>query len=256
MDITRALHNAENILRDYIDMVLSDCYGDEWYQEAGVEIRKINEWEIRKIPEETGPMIVKGKEKLIQYAKFNDIRKILRENWVSDFQNTFGDQDIMDSFLKIIEEYRDPGSRRRELFVYQKHLILGISGEIRNKISIALSRADTGKEVFPRIESLKDNRGGLWTPGSPRKVKTNQVLKTGDQLEFIVTAYDPMEEDLEYRIFGKKWQINNVILYTVEDGLVGKDRTINVTIRSKRKYHASPHGYDDRISFVYDIVPE
>jgi len=255
MDITRSLHNAENILRDYIDMVFSSHHGEEWYDKVGVEQRKINEWEIRKIPEETGPKAVKGKEKLIQYAQFNDIRKILKDNWNKDFQNTFGDQDIMNSYLKIIEEYRDPSSRRRELFVYQKHLILGISGEIRNKISIALSAAETGKEVFPRIESVKDNLGGLWTPGKPRKVKTKQVVNAGDTLEYIVTANDPMEADLEYRIYGQKWQVNNVILFQVNDAMVGKDRTIHLTIRSKRKYHAYPHGYDDRVSFVYDVVP-
>lgn len=255
MDITRALHDAENIFRDYLEMVFCRQYGGDWHQEAGIPERITKKWDMKQMEHEKESLDQTSNESLIQFAEFNDLQEIINNNWVKELEETFGDKDILISYLKILEGYRNPDVRRRELFIYQKHLLLGITGEIRNKISIALSKLDTNKEVFPRIESAKDNLGSLWKPGDPRKIKTNKVLRVGDEVEIIIAATDPLEGDLEYRIFGKKWSTNNILLHEIKDNMMGKDHTLHVTIRSKRKYHAYPRGYDDRVSFVYDVVP-
>jgi hypothetical protein len=256
MDITRQLYDAENSLRDYVDIVMSAKHGADWI----VELKKVNElvdsWEIRRIPEELSHNAIKGSEKSIHYASIEELRSILKTHWNGDFQSTFGDHDILDVYLRIIDDYRNPNSRRRELFVHQKHLLLGIAGDIRSKIALARSRNEAGEEGFPRVESVRDNRGNLWTPGMPRKIKSQMQVSVGEELEFIVTATDPLGSDLSYRLHGGKWQPNNVILQKVTPSMVGRNSLFHITIKSGRKYHANKMGFDDKVAFEYEVVPK
>jgi ABC-type antimicrobial peptide transport system permease subunit len=66
---------------------------------------------------------------------------------------------------------------------------------------------------------------------------------------------DPKDDFLEYRIFPNKWQNTNVLQYQLKRDDVGKEITFQIGIRSKRKYHAYPMGYDDRITIAYTVLP-
>jgi len=61
---------------------------------------------------------------------------------------------------------------------------------------------------------------------------------------------------IEYKIHGNKWQSGNILFFDVGEKHIKKEAQINITIRSGRKYHAYPLGYDDRIVFEYQILPK
>ena len=255
MDITRVLYDTENNLRSYIDLVFTHELGPNWYYELKIPKSKLRNWEFNRIPNEEEPNAIKGKERLIQYAPFTDVMWILKKKWNSVFQNTFGAFDHLMVYLKIIHDYRNPESRRRELLTYQKHLILGVSGEINTRITRARSLHEMGNPGYPRIHSVKDSFGNLWTPGSPKRIKTGMALRTGDNIEFNITASDPEGRELKYRLQNLRWQSSHILLLEVTRKMIGKEKVISVSIKNDRNYHAYQSGYDDRVSFEYDILP-
>lgn len=255
MDVTRLLYDTENNLRAYIDMVFTHELGSLWYMEMKIPKKRLNTWEINRIPNEIEPNAIKGKERLLQYAPFEDIIWLLKKKWNATLQKTFGDFDHLEVYLKIMLDYRNPESRRRELLTYQKHLILGVAGEINARITRARSLHELGNPGYPRIHSVKDSFGNLWVAGSPKRIKTGMALRTGDKIEFNITASDPEERELKYRLQNTKWQTSRVLILEVNRKMIGKGKVFNITIKSDRKYHAYQSGYDDRVSFEYDILP-
>lgn len=254
MDITREIHDAENSLRDFLHLIYAARHGDQWQEEIPLAKKYAVLWEERRIPNEMDHNAIKGSENLIQYASLPELRKLLKETWSEDLEQLFDDRKVLDVYMRILEDYRDPDSRRRELFVHEKHLLLGIAGDIRNRIVSWRSRSEAGG-IYSRIESVRDNLGNSWTPGSPRRVKTDHSLRVGDVMEFIITAADPEDANISYRCHHTKWQPNNVVRVKVEKGMVEKQSLFHIMVKSARKHHAYPMGFDDRVSFDYEVVP-
>lgn len=255
MEPGRSTKDAENALRDFIEYSLEKNLGGDWMLHCGLPSAKIDVWRERKAQAEADLVPNAGEERLIHYAPFEDLYDLISNNWIGDFQSAFTERDRLLTFMRILEQYRDP-EFRRELFVYQKHLILGVTGEIRAKITAYRSLMEVGKEGYPRIEYIKDSLGNIWVPGKPRRLKTNLTIHPGITIEFIVQASDPEELPLEYKIHGQKWQSGNILFFEVAEKHIQKQAQINITIRSSRKFHAYPLGYDDRVVFEYQILPK
>jgi hypothetical protein len=253
MDITREIYDAENALREFLHQSFSKKYGELWTNENDLTKKLMVKWTERKAHDEKGANAIKGKEKAIQYANLEELRELIAQCWSDEMGEVFEDKQTLDTFLKILNDYRNPDSRRRELFRHQKHLLLGIAGDIRSRIILHRSKQEIGGP-YPRIESVKDNLGNLWTPGNPRRLRTSNTLYAGDELEFIITAYDPEEKELGYRCQHGKWQANNIVLVPIDRRMVEKQGLIHLMIRSDRKHHAYRMGFDDRVTFEYEII--
>lgn len=254
MDITRHIHDAENSLREFIHQTFNNEYGEEWQDSLSLAKTFKSKWLENRLPDETQTNSIKGREKLIQYASIEDLRMLIKTYWCDQLKHVFEDEAVLDVYLKILDDYRNPDSRRRELFVHQKHLLLGISGEIRNRIATWRSKSEAGG-IYSRIEIVRDNLGNNWTPGDPRRVRTESTLKVGDQLEFIVTAADPEDSEMKYRCHHAKWQSNNVIIIPIEGTMIEKQSLFHIMVKSGRKHHAYPMGFDDRVTFDYEVIP-
>lgn len=236
-------------------LTLEKQHGEEWISNCQASPERIKEWEKLQQEDEERHQATTSDEHLINYSDINDLKTILLANWEGEFMDTFGDYKLMETYLNILSRYRNPDIHRRPLLTFQKHLILGISGEIRNMISVYRSYRELDREGFPRIESIRDNLGNIWTPGNPSHLKTGMTVHVGDMIEFVVTAVDPLEEDLMYSIEDKGWNIGNVLTTVIIPRQVGKNTAINLLIRSDRKFHAFPNGYDDRVAFDYQVLP-
>lgn len=254
MEIFKALKQAENSLRDFIQYCLINRFGRNWIEDSGLEEKKIQQWRQRQAENSTN-FPRRSPENLIHFAPFDDLPELVEMFWDSDLSSAFGDKTVLLTYLKIMSQYRHPDLHRRELFIYQKHLLLGITGEIKAKISAYRSFREIGKTGFPRIDFVKDNLGNKWAPGDPMHVRTGMTIHSGDQLEFVVEASDPEELPIEYRIHGEKWQPGNILIFNVQEQHVQKNAHVNITIRSTRKFHAYPLGYDDRVVFLYQVLP-
>ena len=266
MDVHEALKEVENSLRDFIARVLEQKYGHEWLDECGVSEQRLERWKQRKTVETQRQPGGAVEKRLLYYADFYDLRTILNKHWSGEFSQALGGKwKTMEVFLTELEKLRDPHAHQREIMPHQKHLILGLSGEIRNRLVRYRSKMETGDDYYPRLESVRDNLGNVWVPPGyddyGEMVDTGARLRPGDTLTWVVSATDPMGELLLYSatILGGsgreiEWQESNVLSLTMTEADVGRMRDVNIYIRSPREYHAMGD-CDDIRTFRYEVLP-
>ena len=255
MDVTQALKDTENLLRDFIAVVLQKSLGESWLDTCGVSGERINKWKERKTTEEKRQLSGVVEERLIYYADFYDLKTILKEHWSGEFSKALGDWKTMEVWLNELEKLRDPDAHRRELLPHQKNLILGISGEIRTRLIRYRSKQETSEDYYPRIESARDSLGNIYTFGHTDFINTNMCLRIGDVVEFVVTASDPLGANLQYSLSEEdNWQDSNVMALTIKKNHVRKDFKVLLRVRSPREYHANGY-WDDSVCFAYEVLP-
>lgn len=263
MDVTQSLKDAENALRDFIAAVLIAKHGQSWVDHTGVSPDRLAKWTERKETEAKRQQAGVVEERILYYADFYDLGTILKKNW-GDFAPALGEWKSMEVWLKELERLRDPDAHRRELLPHQKHLILGISGEIRNRIVRYRNKQETADDFFPRIESARDSLGNIWTPEGPSSlgVVTETILRPGDVIDFVVTATDPLGEELSYGLivvdvrtpYNVKWQSNGSLSVRIEESHISTTFVIELKVKSPRTYHASSD-CDDSVNFIYKVLP-
>ncbi|MBW3636613.1 MAG: hypothetical protein KY445_09145 [Armatimonadetes bacterium] len=258
MDITQALRDAENALRDFIAATLEKSLGAGWLEKCGVSEEKLKKWDDRKKTEAKRQRSGAVEERGLYYADFYDLKEILKKNWESDFKAVFGDWKTLEVWLTELEKYRDPDAHRRELLPHQKNLVIGISGEIRNQIVRYRSRQESLEDYYPRIESARDSFGNIWTPGSVRAVSTKILLRLNDEVGFVVTASDPKNDELDFGIlinnqYPIEWQKSNSFSFRILELSVRK-LEVAIYIKSPREYRANDF-FDDFVVFYYSVLP-
>lgn len=256
MDITQALKDTENSLRDFIAVILRAKLGESWLANSGISPERLQKWEERKESEQRRQDSGVVEQRLLYYADFYDLRTILKKHWAGEFASAFGDWKTMEVWLTELEKLRDPDAHRRELLPHQKNLILGIAGEIRTRLVRYRSKNETSEDYYPRIESARDNLGNIYSYGGMTVIDTGMRLRVGDTIDFVITATDPLGESLEYAIYEgePKWQNDNVITYTLSEKNVRKNFAALLVIKSKRQFHAQ-RDHDDIVAFHYEVLP-
>jgi hypothetical protein len=257
IDITQTLKDTENALRDFISSVLTKKFGANWIEQCGVTPEKVKKWQERKAVEEKRQKFGVVDERLIYYANFNDLKPILHKNW-PEFSEALGDWKTMEVWLDELGRLRDPDAHRRELLPHQKHLAIGIAGEIRTRLVRYRSKQETSEDYFPRIESARDNFGNVFPFLMGGLGYTKTILRPNDVIDFVITASDPFDDKLEYGIRSEfdrniAWQEDNSFSVRIIE-YVKKRFRVELFIRSPRKFRAySDH--DDSVDFVYTVLP-
>ena len=255
MDIRQTLLDTEMMLKDFVSMLVTEDKGPSWIRNSGLADARLRELELIRSKFQEDQNVMSSEGRLLNFCDFADLSIIIEYHWSKQFEVAFGYLESVKTYFNTLQKFNNPDAYNRPLMSFEKHLILGVTGTLRNNISVYRSWKEVGKEGFPLIETVKDNFGNLWTMGNPKKMRTQLSIAEGDILEFVVIGSDPKDEFLEYRIFPNKWQTGNVLQHEVTRDNVGKDITFPIGIRSTRKYHAYPAGYDDRITFEYTILP-
>lgn len=257
MDATSALKDGENALRDFIEEILQEHFGAEWVDKCGVTEEGIEKWTERQQVEAKKLTAGNVDPRLLYYAQFFDLKTILFKNW-DLFKPCFGDKKTMEVYLDKMDDYRNPDAHRRKLLPSQEQLLCGISGEIRNAITNHRSKKGPDTEYFPRIEYVQDSFGNVWQESGTCK---DRVLRPGDEITFVVCAWDPMDEPLEYQLqiaLGRtiiSWNRSNTITWRVQRTDIGKSQGLLVQIRSPRDYHGQTPDCDDILRIAYTVLP-
>ena len=264
-DVTQALRDAENALRDFIAATLERTQGREWLDSCGGTSDRIAIWTERKSVEQRRQEAGVVDERLLYYADFFDLKTILKKHWSGDFSDALGEWKRFEAFFDELARLRDPDAHRRELLPHQQSLVVGISGDIRSRLVRWRSRRERVDDVFPRIESVRDSLGSMWTPATGSVIfRTEKTLRPGDQIDFVVTARDPEDLPLEYRLVlelfavrfpDPQWQRSNLFSLTITDVHIGNLHP-ELQIRSTREYHRNAAGgYDETVTFTYVVLP-
>jgi hypothetical protein len=262
IDVSQALRDAENALRDFIAAELSRSLGSDWESRCGVSAERLAKWKERKKVEGRRQVTGVVDERLIYYADFYDLKTILNKNWDNVFAAALGEWKTLEVYLSELEKLRDPDAHRRDLLPHQRQLISGISGEIRTRIVRYRSKRETSDDIFPRIESARDSLGNMWVPGNVAggsNVFTEMTLRVGDGIDFIVTARDPEDAPLEYCVIvGRSkrspWQTSSAFSVQLTPEHISKLCTVELYVRSNKPYHAFDW-FDDLVVFHYVVLP-
>jgi len=264
LDVTQALRDTENALRDFISATLERSLGPDWLDRCGVTQERIAKWRERKSDEQGRQEAGVVDERLLYYADFYDLKTILKKHWSGDFSDALGEWKRFEAFFDELARYRDPDAHRRELLPHQQSLVVGIAGDIRSRLVRWRSRRERVDDVFPRIESARDSLGNQWVAPNFNIRTTGTTLRPGDQIDFVVTARDPEDLPLEYRLVmevfpvrfaAPKWQGSNLLSLTITEAHIGALNP-ELQIRSSRAYHRNPAGgHDDTVTFTYMVLP-
>jgi hypothetical protein len=260
MDMTQALRDSENSLRDFIAATLERSLGREWLDSCGVTPDRIAKWRERKSEEERRQEAGGVDERLLYYADFYDLKTILKKHWQGDFSEALGKWRRFEVLFDELARYRDPDAHRRELLPHQRSLVLGIAGDIRSRLVRWHSRRETVDDCFPRIESARDSLGYLWIPSMEMgtSLGPGTILRPGDEIDFVVTARDPEDLPPEYRLEvvgheAAEWQATGLFSLAVKEAHIGT-LFVHLEIRSPRSYHLGA-GYDQQVVFAYRVLP-
>lgn len=154
---------AENALRDLIESELTTKLGVDWLDKCGSTPERIALWKARQSEDQKrreGTVVSDG---LLNFSDLTDLQIIIDKNW-DRFSACLGKKKTFDVYIERLVDFRQPKMHSRSLLPFERSLIDGITGEIRNKVTIYRSGVGPNKEYFPRIEQVRDSFGNAVEP--------------------------------------------------------------------------------------------
>jgi hypothetical protein len=263
-DVAEAIRRVENVLRDLIEETLRAKYGADWLGHLGVSEEQIDSWRRRRQEDQERRGSEIADERLLYYADLHDLAPALRKKWPL-FSPCLSDLKEMEVYLGRLDDLRHPEVHGRTLLPFEEHLVLGISGDIRQRVTVYRSKQSVESEFFARIESIKDSLGNvLASSGSNQKlVQTSAVLRVGDEVVFTCSGWDPNGQPLEWRLnvgvgmprrTEQGWSTDDSLVWRISQDDIGKWVFVSITMRSQRQYHAEGN-VDDSVMAVYMVLP-
>ena len=259
-DVAEAIRRVENVVRDLIEETLRGKHGNEWLTHLGVSGEQLTSWREKQEEDRKRRGSEAAEERLLYYADLHDLAPVLKKNWEL-FSPCLGDWKEIGVYLGRLDDLRHPEFHGRTLLPFEEHLILGISGDIRQRVTVYRSRQSVESEFFARIESVKDSLGNvLVRPGfDPGMVGTGAVLRVGDEVVFSCSGWDPNGQPLEWKLevggrTAQDWSTDDSLVWRVSESDVGQLVRAMIEMRSRGPYHA----YGDRdglLAAMYTVLP-
>jgi hypothetical protein len=259
----------ENVLRDLIERVLSDKYGTNWLSHLKVGEDRLALWSERKEEESKRRPGVAVDQRLLFYSEFTDLASIIDKHWDDGFLDCFRDKKRIQLDLKRLLGYRNPAAHSRQLVVpWEQELISGLTGLIRNEVTIYLSGKVASKDepdFYARIEEVVDHFGNRYVgkatdgrgSGNP-----SQRLYVGDLLTLQCRGVDPQGNELYWEVHtlgavGQNFRGDTGRFdYEITDRAVGASTAFLIHVRCPdRPYSRLDMDDDDRLILRFRVDP-
>lgn len=261
---------VENALRSLIEDVLRARHGEVWTRHLGVTNERLQKWLERRAESEKTAAGAVVEPRILFYADFTDLWDIMRDssNWPL-FKACFRDQKRLGVYLSRLSELRNPAAHSRALLPYEESLVAGMSGEIRQMITLFRNSGAAGPEPehFARIEEVTDSFGhrGKGRASGEGAVDTRDAmtLRPGDRVRFRGMARDPRGRVLKWTIsvLGRPGFLLGAIRgsafdteWVIDEDDIHDQQEVRFTLTSDE----GPHRYsdhDDMFGFLYRVFP-
>lgn len=262
IDVYEELNALEISLRGIITSLLAEKHGPRWFEDhLKVSEERKDTWKKRHSEESVS---LKGgalDARMIYYADFYDLGNIIDKHWDDGFKKVFSDRPTINVFLEQLRRLRDPSAHNRSLHDYQKHLIKGISWELRTRIMMYRGKKDDPSDYFPVIELIRDSLGNsMSAPIGNLVLVSTVVCHVGDSVDISVQSIDPQGGELEYWINQHYenhhigWQPSPTRSITFTERDIGIHTTVYAMVRTQRDYHAQGN-WDAIASIRYVVLP-
>jgi hypothetical protein len=255
---TLAVQTVEIALRRLVRRVL----GPDWANRRGApDLERLREKHEEDRKRRGGAIV---SDDLLAYTELYSLTELIEKNW-EGFKPVFGDLPRTRVFLGVLKDFRNPVAHSRQLLPFERDLLNGASGQLRNRISLFLSEGDGPKNYYPSIESVTDSIGYLAgefhdadASGCPTR------LNVGDRIVFHCMATDPRGRELTWRLaVGESVEQAEVttatgvpveLVWDVEDSHVGEKRWVRISVEHDGRFHRQKNFDDERFQ-TYHVNP-
>lgn len=155
-----ALTTCETALRELMTYAYSTSYGPEWLGKVAAT-DKLKDWESRAADEllARGPKgVVAVPNAGLSYANLYDLVSIADKHW-DPLAAALGKKASVLPLLRRFDNLRNTVGHSRPLLPFERDLMSGIAGQIRNQVTIFMSAQDEVGDIYPRIGSIMDQFG-------------------------------------------------------------------------------------------------
>jgi hypothetical protein len=248
----------ENLLRGLIRHRVRE---DEWSELLNAEdLRERRDQEAKRRP---GVVV---SDDLLDYTYVWHLTKIVLKFW-DRFKPILGGQAEFKVDMGRIEDMRNAPSHGRELTPHERHLLAGIVGRMRNRVSLYNSESSPDAKHYPILVSITDSFGNVLTPDDARTpvkfVDTSGRLRLqpGQTVEFVCRATDAQGRPLAWRLGGGRSGGDEAtgddvtLVWNVTEEDVRVDRHVTITLTSTGPYHRRDGTHDFYAVFTYTVDP-
>lgn len=269
MDPHLAVTTCEQALRQLVTAVLSARDGIEWLEKNFTE-EQLVVWRRKQNDEQ----LARGRRghaeaasSLLHYSELRELRSVIIDQWSRGFSLAFNK--LKPEELKVLllrfEDLRIPQAHSRELLPFEKDLVSGIAGDIRNRVTIYMSSQDPAGEYWPRVESVTDSFGkSASNPGEAvNSIQTGLTLRPGDVVTYTCRATDPQGRELVW-YFERHGHTTEPVSgadvemrWEVSENDVGDDihNHLLMKVKDATWHRLGPNRPDAQVSFMYRVLP-
>jgi hypothetical protein len=255
MEPTEAINLVEVVLRDLVREVL----GDSWTQSRRVEIDRLEEKRREDIAKRRGTAV---NEDLLAYTEFIQLQQIILDSW-DKFGPALGKKKYIEAYFDRLNAFRNPAMHSRPLREFERDLVNGIVGELRNLVVIYRSTKGPDMEYYPKIEQVTDSFGNNPAAGSESDRRLR--LKVGDVVKFQCRGWDPQDRNLSWELrigrYGLDGKVTTeaygaevTLTLVITERMVQERLLVEIVMMSDGQYHRNG-SYDEFCEFYYAVDP-
>jgi hypothetical protein len=252
MEPYEAINSLEVALRGLIQDVLEN----QWIEKSGLEITTLEQ---RRTEEAARRKGAATENNLLTHAHIYELRKIIEKNWES-FKPALIEKKRFDIYMDRVEDFRNAPMHSRELLPFERDLLSGIVGEIRNLVTIYRSEQAPDRRYYPVVESIVDSFGNE-AEIDRFATTTNIRLRVGEGIEFACRGWDAQGRILSWRLLDQRMNLidrakgNSVTLkWAASASPVQEDCIIRIEMASSGKYHRLGN-WDFHHILTYSVDP-
>jgi hypothetical protein len=255
MHAYEAIQTIETDLRTLVRLIL----GENWLAISGLDSAVL---EGRRQTEGQRRPAAALDQDLLAYTELTQLQNLILDKAWDQFAPALGTRAHIKTYLSKISAYRNPTMHSRPLLPFEEHLVLGISGELRNQIALYRKEREEANMFWPTIEQVTDSFGHT-AVGPAGDAGTSGVrLEVGNVVTFKCRAYDPEQRELTWRLNARGIDLDTgvggevTLTWTVTTADVGESMLIHVLVKSTGPYHRISQDWgDDYVYFHYPVNP-
>lgn len=269
-----ALSTCETALRELMTYAYEKCHGSEWLEQVSKPEQR-EQWAERATVEAAtrGPRGVAQIPNVgLAYANFYDLVGIIKKdkNW-EPLAGALVKKSEVISLLEQFEKRRNCIAHSRPLLTFEKEMLSGIAGMIRNQVTIHMSAKDHAGDIYPRIESITDSLGRVIEPygvdGELAGCGDTPAITVhpGETVRFTCVGIDPQERQLKWDLSYPDFTLRDSkvsesgvpvdLEWVVGDDDVNLTAHVNLQMSAHEAKYRRYRSFDHRAYFEFSVQP-
>ncbi|MEV0949031.1 hypothetical protein [Promicromonospora sp. NPDC050249] len=266
---TVAVTTLERALRQLMRREFEQRYGPAWLDHVTTPEQR-EKWKGRYDQEVARrPGVVAVPSVGLEYSELYELIQIAERHW-EPLSGALGKKAKVVTLLEHFERVRNSASHSRELMPFERDLMSGISGEIRNKVTLHMTSTAPDGDPYPRIESVVDSFGDSidivpQLSEIAGKSWRYVIVQPGDSVTFTCVGVDAQGRDLEWELRSTKSGGSDQavsrsgepveLTWRVQEADIVESNAINIQMSVKGATYHRANGFDHRVFFMYRVRP-